>query len=137
MFMLCSTPHGLRKVREQERLGQYRYRDPGRLGCIVGNEYGKLLSDWAGKCALTEAIPNLDWFAKILGHVLTFGTIAVLLSWFSAILGAALTFLIRRDHGYRKTFWNFLRFTFPAEILRNRSCRLDLFFAIATKMVAP
>ena len=84
-----------------------------------------------------EALWTHAWLTKILTHLLTYGSCILLLSWITALIGAVLTFIIRTDHGYRKTFRNFLRFCFPSEILRNPSCRVDALYTIAARLLFP
>jgi sterol desaturase/sphingolipid hydroxylase (fatty acid hydroxylase superfamily) len=86
---------------------------------------------------LFEAALGHTWITKIVSHLLTYDSYVVLLSWFSALLGAFLTFIFRKNHGYPITIRNFLRFCFPAEILRNRSCRLDALFAVSIRFLWP
>jgi sterol desaturase/sphingolipid hydroxylase (fatty acid hydroxylase superfamily) len=86
---------------------------------------------------MLEAFPAHAWLAKIVNHLLTYDSYVIVMTWVTALLGAGLTFAIRSDHGYRKTFGNLLRFCFPAEILRNRSCRLDVLFAITIRFLTP
>ncbi len=81
-----------------------------------------------------EASPVVE---KILTHLLSFGTVLTLLSWITALIGAFLTFAVRTDHGYQKTASNFLRFCFPAAILRSNSCRLDAMFAVSQHFLTP
>ncbi len=86
---------------------------------------------------MLEAIAASPLIAKILGHLLTYGTVVTLVSWITALIGAFLTFAIRTDHGYQKNVSNFLRFCFPSAILRSNSCRLDVMFVFSQHFVAP
>jgi sterol desaturase/sphingolipid hydroxylase (fatty acid hydroxylase superfamily) len=86
---------------------------------------------------MLKAIEASPLIAKILGHVLTFGTVVTLISWITALLGAFLTFAVRTDHGYQKNLSNFLRFSFPSAIVRSYSCRLDAMFAFAQHFLTP
>ena len=86
---------------------------------------------------MLEAIAASPWIAKILGHLLSYGTILTLVTWITALIGAFLTFAIRTDHGYQKNASNFLRFCFPSAILRSNSCRLDVMFVFSLHFLRP
>ena len=86
---------------------------------------------------MLQAIAASPLIARILDHLLTYGTIVTLVSWITALIGAFLTFAIRTDHGYQKNVWNFLRFCFPSAILRSKSCRLDVMFVFTLRFLRP
>lgn len=86
---------------------------------------------------MLKAIEASPVVAKILAHLLSFGTFLTLLSWVTALIGAFLTFAFRNDHGYQKTASNFLRFCFPSSILRSNSCRLDAMYTVSQHFLAP
>jgi sterol desaturase/sphingolipid hydroxylase (fatty acid hydroxylase superfamily) len=77
------------------------------------------------------------WLTKVVDHLLNYDTYVVLLTWITALLGAALTFAVRHDHGFNRTLPNFFRFCFPAEIVRNPSCRLDVLYTVSIKFLRP
>lgn len=70
-------------------------------------------------------------------HFWRYNTVIILVTWITALLGAGLTFLVRSDVPGPRSWRGFLAFCFPATILRERSCRLDLFFTIATRWTYP
>jgi len=84
-----------------------------------------------------KAVEASPFVAKILTHLLSFGTIVTLLTWVTALIGAFLTFAVRTDHGYQKNAANFLRFCFPSAILRSNSCRLDAMFVVSQHFLTP
>ncbi len=74
-------------------------------------------------------------FAELGHHLFTFDVAIVLATWISALLGAALTFVVRTDHGMRKTPGNFFRYCFPTVLLHHKSVRLDLRYAAVSSLV--
>lgn len=78
-----------------------------------------------------------ELMSKLGHHLFSFDSLIVLATWASAVIGAALTFMVRTDHGYTRTPANFLRFCFPAVLLRHKSVRLDLVYAVASRLVHP
>ncbi|HQT79183.1 MAG: hypothetical protein B7Z80_17060 [Rhodospirillales bacterium 20-64-7] len=77
------------------------------------------------------------WLGKFLHHFLSYDTYVVLLSWLSALIGAYITFVYRNGWAGWLDVTGFLRFCFPAAIVRSRSCRLDLLFTISTRFLYP
>ncbi len=86
---------------------------------------------------MLHALRLNSYASAIVHHLLTFSVAIVLATWISALTGAALTFAIRTDHGLAKTPGNFLRFCFPAVLLRHKSVRLDLLFLAVSRAVHP
>lgn len=83
-----------------------------------------------------QSLFDYGFLVRASHHVLTFDTAVVMMTWLSALIGALLTFAIRQqDHP--KNLRGFLGFCFPSIILRHRSCRLDLGYTIAAKLVHP
>jgi sterol desaturase/sphingolipid hydroxylase (fatty acid hydroxylase superfamily) len=82
--------------------------------------------------------PNLaDLPAAIAGHLFTFDAAVVAATWVSALLGALITFLHSPYHGMAHTPANFVRYLTPPGILKSRSVRLDLWYALASRVVHP
>ena len=75
--------------------------------------------------------------AALLHHVLTFDMGVVMFTWVTTLIGAAIVFLRSPYHGLAHNFRNYLRFCFPKVILEHRSCRLDLWYTIASRAVHP
>jgi sterol desaturase/sphingolipid hydroxylase (fatty acid hydroxylase superfamily) len=86
---------------------------------------------------MSKVVAVSPWIEKILGHLLSVGTVVTLVTWITALIGAFLTFAIRNDHGYQKNVPNFLRFCFPSAILRSNSCRLDVMFVFSQHFLTP
>ena len=75
--------------------------------------------------------------SPILSHFVSFTFFVTILTWISMTIGAAITFLVRTDHGMPRTFKGFLRFCFPPEIVRVKTCRVDAFFYVVNRISSP
>lgn len=75
--------------------------------------------------------------SKILSHFVSFAFLVTFMTWVSLAVGAAITFVIRTDHALPKTFRGFLRFCFPPEIIRTKSCQTDAFFYVVNRISTP
>jgi sterol desaturase/sphingolipid hydroxylase (fatty acid hydroxylase superfamily) len=75
--------------------------------------------------------------SRVLSHFVSFTFLVTLLTWVSIAVGAAITFVVRTDHGLPKTFRGFLRFCFPVEIIRTRSCRVDAIYYVVNRLSTP
>jgi sterol desaturase/sphingolipid hydroxylase (fatty acid hydroxylase superfamily) len=80
--------------------------------------------------------PHLTWLVSLamerfwgVGLMLTFA------SWLSALTGAIIYYRwqYKAETGEQKTVRSFLRFCFPSSILRNRTLRTDIIFALLIK----
>ena len=75
--------------------------------------------------------------SPILSHFVSFTFFITILTWISMAIGAAITILVRTDHGMPRTFKGFLRFCFPPEIVRVKTCRVDAFFYVVNRISSP
>lgn len=71
-----------------------------------------------------------------LRHLLTAGPLLIAFTWMMALAGAAFAYLFQSGHRPR-SLRGFLRFCFPAVLLRHPSCRLDLAFSLSAKLLYP
>lgn len=78
-----------------------------------------------------------EFLQAILHKLTSFEVVLVLLTWVTAFLGAFITFMVRDDHGEKRTPRGFVRYCFPREILRSRSLYLDVGYAITFRMLYP
>ncbi len=77
-----------------------------------------------------HALTTNDLLAGFTRHVVTVDFLLVAASFLLSFLGGVLTFYVRTDHGLRKSAANCLRYLFPLQVLRLKSCKLDGAFVV-------
>lgn len=75
--------------------------------------------------------------SRIVSHFVSFAFFITIMTWVSIAVGAAMTFIVRTDHGFPRTFRGFLRFCFPPEIIRTKTCHVDAFYCVVNRILTP
>src|SRR5438128_1717845 len=74
-------------------------------------------------------------------HLLTVGPLLVAFTWAMTLLGAAVAYVFQSDErgpeARPRSLRGFLRFCFPAAILRHPSCRLDVLYSVTVRLLHP
>jgi len=70
-----------------------------------------------------------DLFHRVWDHFWTYDSAIILITWVTALAAAGYTYVWQIEGG-PKSWRGFARFCVPPEMLRHRSCRLDIFFNI-------
>ncbi len=66
-----------------------------------------------------------------------FASVVTAANWLLVFVGAAVMFLLKSDHNLSKTFTGFIRYCFPPEMFKTRSCRSDVVLWIINFLFAP
>lgn len=75
--------------------------------------------------------------SRIVSHFVSFAFFVTLMTWVSIAVGAAITFLVRTNHGQPRTIGGFLRFCFPSEMFKTKTCHTDVFFYVVNRLSTP
>src|SRR3954470_6269049 len=74
-------------------------------------------------------------------HLLTVGPLLVAFTWAMTLFGAAVAYVFQSDargpEARPRSLRGFLRFCFPATILRHPSCRLDVMYSVTARLLHP
>jgi sterol desaturase/sphingolipid hydroxylase (fatty acid hydroxylase superfamily) len=78
---------------------------------------------------------------SLISHIIArfagFAAIVVLANWLLIVVGAAVMFFVFKDHNLPKTLHGFVRYCFPPEMFKTRSCRADIVLWLVNFLLAP
>jgi len=74
---------------------------------------------------------------QIISRFLGFAAVVILANWLLIFVGAAVLFFVKSEHDLPKTFGGFVRYCFPAEMFKTKSCRADVVMWLVHFLFSP